>query len=85
MWRLYSLLKPAIENRDTEKYLLDEVDKIINLSNSQVLLECINILYDNSIEFDSVEQFSVLFLDGLVQSGFFDFVDFIRGLDGVSK
>jgi hypothetical protein len=82
MWRLYLLLKPVIDDRNQEEILLDEIDKIIELSTPQALLESIHIMYDNDIEFCNMIEFSVLFMIALRENGFFDFVNVIRGLNG---
>ena len=85
MWRLYSLLKPAIENRDREEQLIDEITEITTRSTPQVLLECIRIMYDNKVEFTSPFEFNTMFAKGLVENEFFSFCDIMRGLNGITK
>ena len=81
MWNLYLLLKPAFDGREQEPLLIDEVDKLINLSTPKDLLECIHIMYDNNIEFNSVLEFSILFLQSIHENDLFSFVEFIRGIN----
>jgi len=85
IWKLYLLLKPSIDNRKQESMLLDEVDKIIELASPKVLLECIHLMYDNKVEFSDMQEFTVLFLRAIDENNFFDFVEFIRGLDGTPR
>jgi hypothetical protein len=83
MWRLYLLLKPALENRKREDSFLDEVDVILSLSPDGTLVEGIDILYDNidKDELSGIQTLS-LFILGLKRNKFFEFVDFIGQFDG---
>lgn len=85
MWNLYLLLKPAIDNRELKELVLDEIIEIIDLSSPQALLECLHILYDNSIKFDTPMEFNRLFITGIRENDFFGFCGFIRGISGNSK
>ena len=85
IWKVYNLLKPAVENREPEKVILDEIFKIIELSSPENLLECMRIMYDNRVRFESPMEFNILFMDGLNRNKFFDFCDFIRGLNDLTK
>jgi len=86
MWRLYNLLKPAIEGREPEGLVVDEIARLIKDTNAKTLLEVIHIMYDNTIEFSEFEEFIALFINGLYQNDFFGFLMFIKGLqNGPSK
>jgi len=81
MWKLYLLLKPAIDNRESKAFLLDEIETIIDLLSVEALLECIHIMYDNKVIFEDMETFTVLFTTSVHKNGAFEFFDFIRGLN----
>ena len=85
VWKIYLLLRPAIEGRNPEVLVVDEIDKIIELSTPEVLLECIHVMYDNKVKFNNGLEFELLFANGIIQSKFLEFCEFIRGLNGSSK
>ena len=79
MWKLYKLLAPAIEDREPEKTLLDEVDKLLELSPLGTMVDCLHILYDNKPITDGDEAL-LMFMNGLVENDFYAFIDFIKAL-----
>ena len=79
MWKLYLLLKEVFDSGT------EEIFDIIEKASPEALLECIYILYDNSIEFTNAFEFNSLLIKGITQNDFFGFVGFIRGLDGSSR
>ena len=85
MWKLYLLLKPAIDNRELEKNIADEIFKIIDIASPQSLLDSLHIMYDNRIRFNTPMEFNILFTNGLVNNEFFYFCKFIGELNGFSK
>ena len=78
MWRLYLLLKPALENRKREDSFLDEVDVILSLSPDGTLVEGIDILYDNKVDTKNAGEFISLMQEGVIRNRFFEFVDVIE-------
>lgn len=76
--KIYLLLKPSLEGLTEEMTVGDGIQEIFNNSNEQTLLECINTLYDNSIDFDSFEEFVALFVAALIENEFFSFVWIIK-------
>lgn len=85
MWKVYLLLRPSVEHRESETMVLDEAFKIIDLASPQALLEVVNIIYDNKVVFTTPMEFNNLFINGLLGCGFFEFCTIIRGLNGVHK
>ena len=79
IWELYILLKPALDDRDTEKDLLDEISKLLELSPSGTLVACLHVLYDN-INIVSGEDALMLFIQGLDKNEFYTFVEYIKVL-----
>jgi len=78
MWRLYLLLKPAIDKRDRKDTIEDEVLEIIKLSDPKALLECVHILYDNKVDTKNAGEFISLMQEGVIRNRFFEFVDVIE-------
>jgi len=85
MWRLYNLLKPAIEGREPEGLVIEELFAIIEKSSPQSLLASLHLMYDNKIKINSPIEFNQLFTQGLMQNQFLEFCAIVRGLHGNSK
>lgn len=83
--KVYFLLKPAIDNREREASFMEEVQKIVELSNPRHLLEVMMVMGDNLSEVTEPLEFTIRFADSLRENGFFDFVEFIRGLDATKR
>jgi len=82
--KIYHLLKPALDGRELEEVVFDEIDKIIELSSPEALLECLYIIYDNKVEFSSPAEFVDMLIKGLLDIDFYYFVDFIKVLNNDS-
>ena len=80
MWKVYQLLKPALENRESEEVLLDEMEKLLKLSKPGTLFECLSIMYDNISTDISGMDFIIYLANGLTKNKFYEFVDFIEAM-----
>lgn len=85
IWKLYLLLKPAIDDRELESTGLDEILTIIDLASPQALLASLYIMYDNKIRFETPSEFNALFLSGIAKCDFLGFCSVIRGLNDFSE
>ena len=80
MWKLYLLLKPAIDNREREDFLLDEIEYLLDNLPDGTLVECLNILYDNiPSDLMGIQSIS-MFLQGIQKNDFYLFVDTMKEL-----
>lgn len=79
--KIYFLLRLPLDGLTEEMTIGEGIQKILDETKPQALLECINILYDNSIDFDSHEEFVVLFINALVENDFFRFVWFMKEMN----
>lgn len=86
MWKLYLLLKPTLDNRETKPILLDEIEEILILSKPGTLFAVLNVLYDN-ISVDMTGMDAVIHLmNGLDKNEFYEFVDVVKVIrDGYPK
>ena len=78
--RVYFIFKSIIDSLSEDDVVGNIVDRFINETSSEALLECIHIMYDNSIEFDTIDEFALLFVQSLVENEFFHFIQFIKGI-----
>jgi len=58
----------------------DAIQKMLDETSPKALLECINILYDNNIDFEDYREFVLLFIDGITENRFFEFVWIMKEL-----
>ena len=79
MWKLYIILKPALDNRKSEDVLLDEIDKLLELSPSGTRVACLNVMYDN-IKVTSGAEALALFIQGITKNEFYSFVEYVKAL-----
>ena len=75
---LYLLLKPFLPPKE-EKYLIDEVEKIVDRMNDAIFLESLRIMYSKPVKGNPVELL-FYFIRGMKQNTFFEYVEFIQGL-----
>lgn len=75
---LYLLLLPYIPEKE-EKFLIDQVDKMLENMPSEVFISAIEIMYEN-VKYESPIKIAVMFIEGLKQNNFFDYVSFIENL-----
>ena len=79
MWKLYLLLEPVIKDREREEFILDDMVKLFELSEKDILLAVLLLLDDNISIGKSEDLYSLqLFMEGLNENSFYDFVDFIE-------
>lgn len=80
MWKLYKILKPSLPNKN-EKYLIDEVSKIMQNINNATFKDSLLFIYGYGFQTNRVPaEFLVLFIRGLKENDFFTFFDFIQSL-----
>ena len=86
MWSLYGLLKNGIQGRKEEKYLIDELQKVLNSISVDEYLNSLSLLYGNKVVYKNLSAVVSLNLlvDGLKKNKFFEFCSVIRGLNGSS-
>lgn len=75
-WSLYQLLRPCISDLPVEEelnFILDRVD-------SSVMVRALDILYTSHPEELDIITLPMGFIQGINQSGFIDFLEFIRKL-----
>ena len=82
---MYLLLKPAIDDREPEQIVFDEILKIIELASPENLLFSLRIMYHDRIKVDTPMEFNSLFAEGIILCGFLEFCEIIRGLNGSSR
>lgn len=80
MWKLYLLLKPAIDKQDTDDTLLDLAEKVLDVSPQGTLVASLDILYDNIPSTLSGMDVILMFAEGVTKNDFYEFVDFIKVL-----
>lgn len=83
--KIYYLLKPSLEGLGDKFTVGEGIQMILDNALPTSLLECINIMYDNNIEFDSYNEFVLLFIEAISKNDFFEFVLIMKELtDGIS-
>ena len=78
--KLYLLLKPFLPEKE-EEYLIDEVDAIIDKITPEALTISMKTLKKDFLGKQGI-QILTLFIQGLRENDFFEYVHFIRGLNG---
>lgn len=82
MWKLYLLLKPAIDSREMEEYVYAELYSILDSASEETLLECMYVMYDNKdMPSDGLES-AMLTIRTLLKNQFLDFCAHMRGFNG---
>lgn len=81
MHKLYLLLRKYLPEKE-EKYLIDEIEKMVGRMNSGVpISKSLDILYPNlNIDRNNPLEILLLFIRGLKQNSFFEYVEFINGI-----
>lgn len=74
---LYLLLRHAIPSEE-EKYLIDEIEAIVDKLDDKTFKKAIEIMYKKS--YGNPIELLLLFVAGLRESNFFEYVAFVRGL-----
>lgn len=80
---IYIALSHAIP-KEEERYLVDEIEKMFEKLSDSDILRVIEMMYDN-LEKKSGIQLGLLFIKGLRESNFFEYVHFVRGLNAARK
>ena len=80
MWKLYLLLKPALDTLEDASNPLDEAVALFEGSKPEDFLEVLSLLNDNISIDMSAEDVLTLFIDGLIANDFSEFVVFIEVL-----
>lgn len=84
MWELYNLLKDGIG--ENNQYLIDEISGMLDKLTRQKFVLSLQLLYkDFSSENKNPIDVLMMFISGLQKNNFFQFVDFVKGLNGSPK
>lgn len=78
--KLYLLLKPCLPEKD-EEYLIDEMEAILDKITPDIFTQSLRLLKKDFSKKNGLEILT-LFMSGLRENGFFEYVHFIRGLNG---
>lgn len=79
---LYLLLRHALPKKE-EKYLIDQIQYILQHAEKGTVRASLNIMYELRSEPNPIQAIT-LFTKGLQENGFFDYVAFLKGLRGIS-
>lgn len=81
MWNLYLLLKSAIDNRELDDLLIDEIVNLLMLSPQGTLATCLGVFY-NKVDIDNLNplEAGLFFIRGIKENDFFNFVKFVRNI-----
>ena len=77
---LYLILKDCLPAKE-EDYLLDEIDKVLDAITPDALMKSMQILKRDFSNKQGIEILN-LFIAGLKENNFFEYVHFIKGLNG---
>ncbi len=75
---LYLILLPHIPEKE-EKFLIDQVDKMLENMPSDTFIHAMEILHP-SLKNESPVRIAFLFIEGLKRNDFFGYVSFIRSM-----
>jgi hypothetical protein len=78
--KLYLLLKNCLPEKE-EEFLIDEIDVILDKATPEQLTESFKILKKDFSKKGGLE-IVTLFIEGFRENNFFDYVHFVRGLNG---
>ena len=79
--KLYLLLRHSLPEKE-ESYLIDEIERMVSMmEGGEVLVRSVQILYPRAkINKNNPLELLLLFIQGLKQNEFFDYVSFINGI-----
>lgn len=85
MWTLYGLLKNGVVE-DEKEYLIDSVSNMLDKLSQHEFVSSMLLLYKN-VNLKEVNPVTLvtMFIAGLKKNNFFDFVDFVKELNGSTK
>lgn len=75
---LYRLLEHSLP-REEENYLIDEIDEMLSRIESSALMDSFDILYKGNWRKKNDIELLILFIRGLRENDFFNYVTFIQG------
>lgn len=78
MWQLYNTIKLGLPEKDHE-FLIDEVISILKNIEPPEFKDALSLMWGNKLtKVKNSTELPVIFLKGLKQNGFFEFVSFIK-------
>lgn len=84
--QLYLLLRSCLPQRE-EPYLIDEIEKMVGMMESgETLVQAVELMYPKKkINRENPLELLLLFVKGLKQNEFFEYVQFVNGIKRVPK
>jgi hypothetical protein len=73
-------LKPCLPEKD-EEFLIDEMDAILDKITPEIFTQSLRLLKKDFSKMGGIEVLT-LFISGLKENDFFEYVHFIKGLNG---
>lgn len=83
MHELYLVLKDTLPENE-EELLVKEIEKMMEKMTPEIFIRAITIMFGEVKKGNSIS-LAVLFVKGLKENSFFDYVALIRGLDGKQR
>lgn len=84
VYQLYKLLEDGIPEKD-EKYLIDEVLKILDGISTYAFKQGLRILYGDNFHINRTPgEFAIMFIDGIKKTNFISFMQIMKDLRGNS-
>lgn len=80
---LYLVLEHALPEKE-EDYLIDQIDSLLSRAKEGTIVRSLEIMKIKT-EKKSDIQLLILFIRGLKENNFFEYVEFIKGLKGLKK
>ena len=84
MHKLYLLLQHCLPEKE-EAHLLDEIDKMLHMAEPGTLLKSLEIIYKKDFTEKNTVELLVLFVTGLKNINFFEYVGFVKGMNRSGK
>ena len=76
IWELYRLLKDSIPN-PLSKNSMDNITHVFTKANPKYIQKALHVMYGDEIHLTNMNEAIVLFANGISQSGFFEFSNYV--------